>query len=347
MGREQDGRATRFARRGTHANGSGGSPASWVSRRSSGTRPRPRRPAPGAPRLRERDGNDHGAGRAVEETDLAGPLSPGAKLASFLEPRIVRDFIMENCRSVARARVLIGSALAVGMLLFPRPSSGQVAGQVPPPKQPPNNAPPRQGTADRLHADLPAARGPGQRAEGRRPNARRGGSQGDHRGDPSGRPSGPSAVDPKSGGWLGQFLQDRFDLRLMYWGDGSGVPTSGNKLVIIGIDNNDLLHIRIFDAGGKGVMDSDETKLSSAQAVAISTLKHELPDLLPPHELTGGKKARVIRKVRSIVGREDARRRLSQAPPRDIPRRSRTTRSRSRRDAGSSPGPGLTEANEG
>ena len=115
----------------------------------------------------------------------------------------------------------------------------------------------------------------------------------------------------------------------------------------MGIDNNDLLHIRIFDAGGKGVMDTDETKLSSAQAVAIWTLKHELPGLLPPHELTGAKKARVIRKVRSIVGQENAQRRLSQAPPRDIPRKSRTTRSRSRRDVGSSPAPGLTGANEG
>jgi hypothetical protein len=250
-------------------------------------------------------------------------------------------------RSFSGARFIMGSALAVGMLLFPRPSSGQVAGQVPPPKQPPNNAPPRQGTADRLHPDLPAARGPGQRAEGRRPNARRGGSQGDHRGDRSGRPGGPSAVDRNSGGWLGQFLRDRFDLRLISWGDGSRVPTSGNKLVIIGIDNNDLLHIRIFDADGKGVLNTEETKLSSAQAVAISTLKHEIPGLLPPHELTGAKKARVIKKVRSIVGLEDARRRLSQAAPRELPRRSRTTRSRSRRDVGSSPGPGLTEANEG
>jgi hypothetical protein len=132
----------------------------------------------------------------------------------------------------------------------------------------------------------------------------------------------------------------------MSWGDGSEVPTSGNKLVILGIDNNDLLHIRIFDAAGKGVVDTNETKLSDAQAVAIATLKRELPDSLPPQVLTGARKARIIRKVISIVSREDARRRLSQAPPRDTPRKSRTTRSRSRRDVGSSPGPGLTEANE-
>jgi hypothetical protein len=76
MGRERDGRATRFARRGTHANGSGGLPASWVSRRNPGTPPHPRRPTPGAPWPRERDGNDHGAGRAADESDLP-PLAGG------------------------------------------------------------------------------------------------------------------------------------------------------------------------------------------------------------------------------------------------------------------------------
>jgi hypothetical protein len=252
-----------------------------------------------------------------------------------------------NHRSVVGTRALLVSALAVGMFLSPRPSSGQTAGTVPPPKQPPNNVSPRQGTADRLHAAPPAARGSGLRAESSRPNARRGSSQGDQRGDRSKRPGGPSAVVPKSGGWLGRFLQDRFDLRVMSWGDGSRVPTSGKKLVILGIDNDDLLHIRIFDADGKGVMDTDETKLSDAQVVASLTLRRQLQGLSTPHVLTGGEKARVIRRVRSIVGREDAQRRLSQAQPRELPTRSRTTRSRSRRAAGSSPRPGLTEADEG
>ena len=87
----------------------------------------------------------------------------------------------------------------------------------------------------------------------------------------------------------------------MSWGDGSRVPTSGNKLVILGIDNDDLLHIRIFDAGGKSVMNTDETKLSDAQVAAILTLKRQLQGLSAPHVLTGGEKARVIRKVTSIV----------------------------------------------
>ena len=48
---------------------------------------------------------------------------------------------MKNYRFVARARVLVGSALAVGMLLFPSPSSGQIDGPLPPIKQPPNIVP--------------------------------------------------------------------------------------------------------------------------------------------------------------------------------------------------------------
>src|SRR5262245_57647351 len=84
----------------------------------------------------------------------------------------------------------------------------------------------------------------------------------------------PTDEDKKDGG---------FDLRLMSWGDGSGVPTSGNNLVIVGTDNNGLLHIRIFDAGGNRVMDKDETQLPASQAGAITTLKQQLSGLLPPH----------------------------------------------------------------
>jgi sugar phosphate permease len=98
------------------------------------------------------------------------------------------------------------------------------------------------------------------------------------------------------GNWQG------YDLRLMSWGDGSGVPTSGNNLVIVGIDNNSLLRIRIFDADGNRVKDTDETKLPNTQAGAISSLKQQLPGLLHPHVLTDGEKARVIAQATSIVG---------------------------------------------
>ncbi len=48
---------------------------------------------------------------------------------------------MKVHRFAAGARVIVGSALAVGMLLFPRPSSGQIDGPLPPIKQPPNLVP--------------------------------------------------------------------------------------------------------------------------------------------------------------------------------------------------------------
>jgi len=67
----------------------------------------------------------------------------------------------------------------------------------------------------------------------------------------------------------GPFEWGRYDLRLMSWGDGSGVPTSGNNLVIVGIDNSGLLHIRIFDAGPEPVVDKDENNLPVTQAEAI------------------------------------------------------------------------------
>jgi hypothetical protein len=92
-----------------------------------------------------------------------------------------------------------------------------------------------------------------------------------------------------------------FDLRLMLWGNGSAAPNSGENLVVLGIDNNGLLHIRIFDATGNRTKDTDETQLP-AQAAAIATLKQLLPGLMPPHVLTDTEKKQVIALVTSIVG---------------------------------------------
>src|SRR5262249_4949271 len=93
-----------------------------------------------------------------------------------------------------------------------------------------------------------------------------------------------------------------FDLQLMLWGDGSGVPTSGKSLIILGLDNNHRLHIRIFDAAGNRATDTDETKLPGSQAGAIAALKLQLSVLLPPHVLTGAENARLIHEATSIVG---------------------------------------------
>jgi hypothetical protein len=96
------------------------------------------------------------------------------------------------------------------------------------------------------------------------------------------------------------------DLRLMSWGDGSGVPTSGSNLIIVGIDHNGLLHIRIFDAKGDEITDTDETKLPGTQAGAVSALKKRFPGLLPPHVLTGPEKAQLVSEATSIVGQTPA-----------------------------------------
>ena len=83
MGRESGGRAIRPARRGTHATGSGGSPASWDSTSRPPTRPH--RPAPGALVPHEHSCIDRVAirrSRAAEKTDLVRPLTPW--VASFV-----------------------------------------------------------------------------------------------------------------------------------------------------------------------------------------------------------------------------------------------------------------------
>jgi tRNA A-37 threonylcarbamoyl transferase component Bud32 len=53
------------------------------------------------------------------------------------------------------------------------------------------------------------------------------------------------------------------ELRLISWGDGSGVPTSGKDLVIVGTDSDDLLHIRAFGGLDESDIDALETRDSS------------------------------------------------------------------------------------
>src|SRR5262249_18682126 len=118
-------------------------------------------------------------------------------------------------------------------------------------------------------------------------------------------------------------LRHGFDVRLMSWGNGSGVPDSGSDRIIIGTDTNGLLHIRSFDsvgfcsetfevkdtsgalhlqsvdAAGKVLSDVLESK---TQAGEISTLKQQLPGLLPPHVLSSDERSQVLVEVTSIVG---------------------------------------------
>jgi hypothetical protein len=64
-----------------------------------------------------------------------------------------------------------------------------------------------------------------------------------------------------------------FNVQVMPWGDGTGVPTSGQSLIIFGVDDDDRLHIRIFDARGKLFIDADETELPSSAAPFIPNVR--------------------------------------------------------------------------
>ena len=96
-------------------------------------------------------------------------------------------------------------------------------------------------------------------------------------------------------------LPAEFDLRLMYsQSNVSSIPTSGTNLVIVA-NVNDVLHFRIFDADGKVVVDTDQTRLTT-QAGSIEDLKRQLDGVRPPHELTRSEKDQVVTAVTSIVG---------------------------------------------
>ena len=83
------------------------------------------------------------------------------------------------------------------------------------------------------------------------------------------------------------------------------MPTSGNNLIIVGLDNNNLLHIRIFNDDGQEVTDTDETQLPASTARAIASLKPQIPGFLELYtfnELTAAQDAQVISDVASILG---------------------------------------------
>ena len=93
---------------------------------------------------------------------------------------------------------------------------------------------------------------------------------------------------------------NRFDLRLMSWGDGSMVPTSGKSLVVVGTDHDDLLRIRIFDATGNRLPDKDETQIPD-QVTHIGSLKQQIAGLQFPYVLNEDEKDRAMEQVSRIV----------------------------------------------
>jgi WD40 repeat protein len=118
------------------------------------------------------------------------------------------------------------------------------------------------------------------------------------------------------------------ELRLISCWDGSGPPTAGTDLVIVGTDSDGLLHIRAF-GGNTNPISADETRGSSGalhlkrfgyfidgrmwsealesslpttQSRAITTLKQQLPRLLPPHVLSGAERGQILSAITLILG---------------------------------------------
>jgi hypothetical protein len=82
--------------------------------------------------------------------------------------------------------------------------------------------------------------------------------------------------------------------------DVSSIPTTGYLLVIVAnVDH--VLHFRIFDADGKRVVDTDETKLT-AQAGRIEALRKQLDSLWPPQRPSGSEQVQVNAAVTAIAG---------------------------------------------
>ncbi|MHC5538915.1 hypothetical protein ACYOEI_11905, partial [Singulisphaera rosea] len=90
-----------------------------------------------------------------------------------------------------------------------------------------------------------------------------------------------------------------YDVSVVAWGDGSGVPTTGKSLVIVGTDPYGEFHIRIFDASGNVRLDTIEYELPPSVSGAIKALKSQLP---PPGVLTPDEEVFLLGKIVPIVG---------------------------------------------
>jgi hypothetical protein len=90
------------------------------------------------------------------------------------------------------------------------------------------------------------------------------------------------------------------DLQLTKVSNVSGIPTSGNNLIIVASVNN-VLHFEIFDNKGNSVIKTDETKLT-AKAGLVADLKKQLENVWPPNTITEKEKEEVITAVGTIVG---------------------------------------------
>ena len=89
-------------------------------------------------------------------------------------------------------------------------------------------------------------------------------------------------------------------VQVVSWGDGSSIPT-GDNLLVIGVDSNKKLHIRIFDVCGNIETDLTESQLPVSQAEAIAALKQQVEVLSPPVTLTGTEAASLFAEATALA----------------------------------------------
>jgi multidrug efflux pump subunit AcrA (membrane-fusion protein) len=95
-------------------------------------------------------------------------------------------------------------------------------------------------------------------------------------------------------------LPNRYDLRLLSSLDElSQIPNQGKNLIVVAAVKK-LLHVRIFDSGGK-MVEIGEMMLTE-QTQQLEALRKLLQNTWPPHELTASEKDGIIAVVKSLVG---------------------------------------------
>lgn len=87
-----------------------------------------------------------------------------------------------------------------------------------------------------------------------------------------------------------------FTLQVIAWGDGSGVPKSGERLIVLGTDKQKLLHIRAFSGDGLRIVDTDEKQIKGRSA-DVQALKARLSAAQQPVD-----RAWIIEKALSLAG---------------------------------------------
>ncbi len=87
--------------------------------------------------------------------------------------------------------------------------------------------------------------------------------------------------------------------------DASGIRNEGRALIVVA-EVDRTLHFRVFDAGGRMVLDTDERGLAE-HAREIADLKDRLSGHWPPHRLADREEHRIREAIAAIAGHPEAR----------------------------------------